>query len=177
MVTKLQKEERIKELKDILQKSKLIIISDYRGLNVKEITDLRRRLQNGGADITVAKNTLTKIAAKDLPLKDQIEPYLSGPTALVFSYEDPVGPAKILLDFIKETKKTEIKGGIFEGKNITPDNVKDIASLPSKEVLMSKLMGCIKSPVINLVNVLSGVSRKLVYTIEAIRKQKEENSK
>ena len=172
MTTRAQKATSIAELRESLLRSKLTIVSDYRGLSVKEITTLRRRLQKVDADFTVAKNTLVKVALKGEPLGEQLEKLLKGPTALAVSYGDPVAPAKILVDFIKEVKKTSLRGGVLEGKAVGTDQVKAIAELPSRDVLISMLLRTMNGPIQNMVGVLSAVPRSLVYTLEAIRIQK-----
>jgi len=170
--TKQQKQEKVQKTKDILAKAKMIIFCNYRGLTVNEITTVRRRLQLSDGDYTVVKNTLTKIAGKDMP-DINLDKYLTGPSAIAVAYNDPSTVAKIVLDFIKEVKKTSIKGILLENKDIPVDTLKDIANLPSKEVLIAKLLGTMKAPVTNLAFALNGVAVKLVGTLEAIRKQKE----
>lgn len=172
MTTRAQKETSVAELKDSLTRSKMTIVSDYRGLTVKEITDLRRQLQKVDADYTVAKNTLVKVALKGDELGNQLAPLLKGPTALAVSYGDPVAPAKILVDFMKKAKKTELRGGVLEGKAVGADQVKAIAELPSREQLVAKLLGTMQAPISGFVRVLAGVPNNLVYALEAIRKQK-----
>lgn len=172
MTTRAQKATSVAELRESLLRSKMTIVSDYRGLTVKEITTLRRRLQKVDADFTVAKNTLVKVALKGEPLGEQLEQLLKGPTALAVSYGDPVAPAKILVDFIKEVKKTSLRGGVLEGKAVGVDQVKAIAELPSREVLISMVLRTMNGPIQNMVGVLSAFPRSLVYTLEAIRKQK-----
>lgn len=172
MATKQQKQEKVQKIKDLLTKAKMIVFCDYLGLTVREITTLRRKLQSSDGDYTVIKNTLTKIAAKDMQ-EITLDKYLTGPSALAVAYKDPSNIAKTLLDFIREVKKTSIKGILLEKKDIAIDTLKDIANLPSKEVLIAKLFGTLNAPVTNLAFALNGVSSKLVWTLEAIRKQKE----
>lgn len=177
MVTLAQKQESVVALKGNLSKSKLAVISDYRGLTVKEMTDLRRRIQAAGGDYTVAKNTLIRRALSETEGAPQIDEMLKGPTALVVGFHDPVAPVKALMDFLKETKKEmDIRGGIVEGKPVTAQDLQQIATLPSREEMVAKLMGSMQSPAQGVVITLSGVARNLVYALEAIRKQKEENA-
>ncbi|PIQ27056.1 50S ribosomal protein L10 [bacterium (Candidatus Blackallbacteria) CG17_big_fil_post_rev_8_21_14_2_50_48_46] len=177
MVTLAQKQDRVVELKDQFSRTKLAMVSDFRGLTVKEMTTLRRRLQDAGGDYTVAKNTLVRRALKETEGMPAIDNYLEGPTALVFGFSDPVTPVKTLLDYFKETKKElEIRGGIVEGKVVSANDLKQIATLPSREEMVAKLMGSMQSPAQGVVITLSGVARNLVYALEAVRKQKEENS-
>lgn len=173
VLTKEKKAADVAELKTALDKAKVALVSDYRGLTVKEITQLRRQLQDVDADYTVAKNTLIKVALTDNPISEALSPFLSGPTALAIGYGDPVAPAKILSDFMRTSKKTSIRGGVVEGKSVDANQVKAIADLPSREVLIAKALGSMKAPITGIVMVLSGVPRSLVYTLDAIRQQKE----
>lgn len=177
MVTTAQKKARVIDLKGQLAQSKLAVVSDYRGLTVKEMTDLRRRIQAAGGDYTVAKNTLIRRALSETEGTPDIDQMLKGPTALVMGYQDPVGPVKALMDFLKETKKEmDIRGGFVEGKAVSAKDLQQIATLPSREEMVAKLMGSMQSPAQGVVITLSGVARNLVYALEAIRKQKEENA-
>lgn len=173
MVTKAKKTQTIEDLQTALLNSKMTVISDYQGTNVSELTQLRREVQNVGGDVKVAKNTLIKLAIKDQGFAKELDEFLSGPTAVVYTDKDPVAVAKVLTEYIKKVKKTSIKGGILEGKKISENDLKDISSLPSKEVLISKLLGSMNAPAQNIVYALSGVSRNLVYVLDAVRKQKE----
>lgn len=177
MVTLAQKKGRVVSLKDQMAQSKLAVVSDYRGLTVKEMTELRRRIQAAGGDYTVAKNTLVRRALAETEGAPQIDQMLKGPTAVIFGYEDPVGPIKALMDYLKETKKElDIRGGILDGRTVTSKDLQQIATLPSREEMVAKLMGSMQSPAQGVVITLSGVARKLVFALEAIRKQKEENA-
>lgn len=174
MVTLAQKKGRVVSLKDQMAKSKLAVVSDYRGLTVKEMTELRRRIQAAGGDYTVAKNTLIRRAMSETEGSANIDHMLKGPTALIVGYEDPVGPVKALMDYLKETKKElDIRGGVVEGRPVTAKDLQQIATLPSREEMVAKLMGSMQSPAQGVVVTLSGVARNLVYALEAIRKQKE----
>jgi len=172
MTTRAQKETSVAELRDNLLRSKATYVSDYRGLTVKEITTLRRRLNKVDADFTVAKNTLIKVALKGEALGEQLETTLKGPTGLAICYNDPAAPAKILVDFIKEVKKTELRGGVVEGKSVSAAQARAIAELPSREVLIAKMLGSMNAPITNFVGVLAALPRSLVLALEAIRKQK-----
>ena len=134
MVTLAQKQERVVQLSDQLSRSKVAIVSDYRGLSVKELTELRRKVQEVGGDVTVAKNTLIRRVINDTEGMPAIDEILQGPTALVVGYEDPVAPVKALMDFLKANKKEqEVRGGILDGKAVNIDEIKQIATLPSRE--------------------------------------------
>ncbi|NLY50241.1 MAG: 50S ribosomal protein L10 [Firmicutes bacterium] len=168
-----EKEAIVAELKDKFSRAKAVILTDYRGLTVAEITELRRKMREAGLEFKEAKNTLTRIAVQDFVGSD-LDSYLPGPTALAFAYEDPVAPAKILSEFAKTHKALEIKGGVLDNKVIGPEGVKALADLPPREVLVAQLLGVLQGPIRGLVTVLSGPQRNLVYVLDAIRKQKEE---
>lgn len=172
MSTKAFKNEKLEEIKKSIAEAKVAIVSDYRGLTVAEITDLRRQLQKEGADLTVVKNTLAIKAVENSEYKP-LAALLKGPSAIIFGYKDQAAPAKVLTQFIKKAKKTEIKGAVLEGNTLSPKDVQKLAELPSKEELYAKILGSINSPASGLVNTLNGVARALVRAVDEVRKQKE----
>ena len=143
-----------------LQAAQAGVIADYRGLTVAQDTELRTKLREAGVEYTIVKNTLTNFAAKEVGL-EELEPVLHGPTALATSSTDLVAPAKVLVEFAKANEQLEIKGGFVEGKVISVDEVKVYASIPSKEVLISKMMGSLQAPVGNLVRALDAIAKKM----------------
>ncbi len=167
------KQEIVADVTEKFQQAQSVVIADYRGLNVSQVTKLRAELRQNGVDFRVVKNTLTKIAAKNAGVDNGVDKYLEGPTALAFGLEDPVAVAKIISKFAKENKALEIKGGLVEGKVIDLDGVKALADLPSREELLSKVLGGMQTPLYGFANVLQGSLRNLVYVVDAIRKQKE----
>lgn len=172
MATKAFKQEKIQEIKEAALKAKVAIVSDYRGLTVAEITDLRRRLQQENGDLTVMKNTLAKIAFKGTDFEG-LDEHLKGPSAIAFGFGDQVSPAKVLTKFIKDKKKTEIRGGMLDGKVLSLEQVKDLSNLPSKEELIAKMLGSINSPASGIVYAMNGVMSSLVRAIDEVRKQKQ----
>jgi len=170
-ITKQQKEQMLEMLKEKMGSSQLIVLADYKGVNVDAMTKLRRKMRESGSELKVAKNTITKIAARELSLEG-VDPYLEGPIALAFGYEDPVAPAKIMNDFIKEQKKMEIKCGILEGKIVDAAQVKALANLPSREVLLAKVLGGMQAPMYGFAGALQGLLRNLVYVLDAVREKK-----
>lgn len=160
----------VAEIQEKLSRSQGVVLVDYRGLNVEEVTQLRKKLREAGVEYRVEKNTLVSLAARGAQVEG-IEEYLAGPTALAFGYNDPVAPAKILSEFAKDHKKMELKGGILEGKAIGKDQVKALADLPSREALLGQVAGMLQAPVRGLVTVLSGPLRNLAYAVEAVRKK------
>ena len=171
MSVRTEKEATVSQVLQKLTKSQAVILADYRGLNVQEVTELRKKLREAGVEYRVIKNTLTSRAAKEANIEG-LDQYLSGPTAMAFGYNDPVAPAKILANFAKDHKKLELKGGILEGKVINYNAVKSLADLPSREALLGQIAGMLQSPMRGLVTVLSGPLRNLAYATEAVRKQK-----
>ena len=166
------KEAQVNEIVEKLQKSQSVILYDYRGLTVEEVTALRNEFRKAGVEYRVIKNTLIGRAAEKIGCEG-LDQYLAGPTAVAFGYEDPVAPAKILNNYVKKIKKTEIKAGIVEGKVIDANGVTALADLPSKEVLIAKMLGSMNSPITGLVSVLSGTMRNLVYALNSIKEKKE----
>jgi len=160
----------VKDLEKRLADSTVSILANYRGITVAEATKLRRLMREGGCELKIAKNTLAIIAANRVGIKDA-EQYLEGPVAIAFG-KDPVAPAKILADFIRENKKMEIKAGILEGKVIDAVGVRNLAELPSREVLLAQILGGMQSPMYGFASVLQGTLRNFVYALEAIRKQR-----
>ncbi|MGD9579766.1 MAG: 50S ribosomal protein L10 [Vampirovibrionia bacterium] len=172
MGSKPAKVETINEIKENIRGSSVAIATDYRGLSVEEITTLRRGLQEKGAEYTVVKNTLAKIAIKETEYEGLSE-YLVGPTALVLATDDPVGPAKVVTQFLKKAKKGSVKGGLMDGKPLTEKEIVQLSEIPSKEELYAKLLGSINSPATGLTTCINGVARALVSCIDQIREQKE----
>jgi len=166
------KEQAIEEITRKLQDAVTAVITDYRGINVAQATKLRNQLREADVEYRVLKNTLTKIAASRIGLEG-IDPYLEGPTAIAFSKNDPVAPAKILTKFAKDNKVLEIKGGILEGKAVTQEQIKALADLPSREELLAQVLRGMQSPLVGMLNVLQGPLRNFVYVLQAIKEAKE----
>ncbi|MDD6570278.1 50S ribosomal protein L10 [Acidaminococcus timonensis] len=170
-----EKASKVAELKDLLTSSKGVVLVNYCGLTVAEDTELRAKMREAGVKYMVAKNTFIRIAAKEAGIEG-LDSVLEHNTALAFSAEDPVAPAKILNDFSKDHKALELKAGVLDGKVIAVDEVKALAELPSREELLAKLVGSMQAPISGLVNVLQGTIRNFVYTLEAVRQKKEQES-
>ncbi|MEM5767098.1 MAG: 50S ribosomal protein L10 [Bacillota bacterium] len=171
MAVTAEKQATVAEIREKLEKAKGAVLADYRGLNVADATKLRRALREAGVEFRVLKNTMTRIAAQEAGIQG-LDSYLEGPTAVAFGFTDLVAPAKVLCQFAKENKNLVIKAGIVEGKVVNGEGVKALADLPPKEVLIAKMLGSMQAPLAGLVNVLQGNIRNLVYTLEAVRKQK-----
>ena len=174
MAVTAEKQTTVAELTGKLGQIKGAVLINYRGLTVAQDTKLRRKFREAGVEYRVVKNTLTRIAAKEVGITG-MDSYLEGPTAMAFSSADPVAPAKIITEFIKEMKlqNIEIKAGLVEGKVIDANGVKALANLPPREVLIAQVLAGFQTPIVGIVNVLQGTIRNAVYVLEAIRKQKE----
>lgn len=171
-VVRPEKVRQVDVLRDRLRGTAAAIFTDYRGLNVREISQLRAKLREAGVEYKVVKNTLLQRAAQDLGVEG-LPPYLQGPTAVAFSRTDPVAPAKILLDYIKLMKKLDIKAGLIEGRLMTAAQVRRLAELPAKPQLLASVLGAMQAPLAGLLGVLTGLQRNVVYALDQIRKQKE----
>ncbi|NLZ32027.1 MAG: 50S ribosomal protein L10 [Firmicutes bacterium] len=172
LISKKAKEELVEEIARELQQAELIILADYRGLNVASVTQLRRRLKAEQCRYRVVKNTLTRLACRKIGL-DKLEPYLEGPTAIAYTAADPVGAAKVMLEFTRENEAFSIKGGLLSGQLLSAEQVKALGEIPPREVLLARLCGSFQAPLAGLVNVLQGNIRKLVYALDAVRRLKE----
>ena len=166
------KATQVEMIKENLEKAQSVVFVDYRGLTVEEDTALRKKLREAGVEYKVLKNTLIKRAADELSITG-LDEHLNGPTAVAFGMTDPAAPAKIIGEYIKQTKKMEVKCGLVDKKYIDARGVEALAEIPSKEVLVAKLLGSMNAPITGLVSVLSGTLRKLVYAINAVKEQKE----
>lgn len=162
----------VDELAEKLQKAQSVILYDYIGLNVAQVTELRNKFRAAGVEYRVVKNTTILRAANKLGIEG-LEPHLHGTTALAFGYDDPVAPAKVLTEFIKSVKKTDIKVGLLEGKVLDKAGVNALANLPSREELIAKMLGSMNAPITGAVMVMSGVMRAFVVALNAVKEQKE----
>jgi len=143
-----EKQQLVQAIADRISRSKSLIITDYRGLNVAEATELRKQLRDAGIEFQVLKNTLSRRAAEQVELAGLNE-YLVGPTAIAFSYDDVVAPAKILNDYARKHKALELKGGVVEGRVVSSKDVESLANLPSREGLLSMLLSVMQAPMRN----------------------------
>ncbi len=166
-----QKKQQVADLVEKLQTAVAGVLVDYRGLTVEEDTQLRRQLREAGVEYAVVKNTLTRFASNEVGYTD-FDPILHGPTALALSFSDVVAPAKVLVEYAKKNDKLEIKAGFVEGKVVSTDEIKALAELPSKEVLVAKLLGSMSSPLQGFVNVLNGNVSGLARVLNAYAEKK-----
>lgn len=166
-----QKTAEIETLKANFAKAQLVMLADYKGLKVNEFNELRRRLREKDSQMKVVKNRLAKLAIKGSML-ESLSSHFVGTTVVTFSSQDPSGPAKVLVDFMKDREAMKIKAATMSGKMITPEQVKALASLPGKEELMAKLLGSMLTPARKWVNVLSQIPRQWVNVLVAVKDKK-----
>ena len=171
--TKAQKQEMVTALAAQLERSPTVYVTDFTGLDVARITDLRRRLRAAGVEYVVVKNTLARRALTDAQ-RAGLEPHLAGPTALVLggAAADATGAAKVLADFAKEFEKPAVKVGLVDGKAVTPEQVKRLAALPTKRELLAQLGGALQAPMAGFAGALNGVLLNMVGALEALRTQR-----
>ena len=169
---KKEKTVLVDKLKKRLGTAKSIFLADFTGINVKDVNALRRAFQKASIEYMVAKNTMIKRAVADTPLKP-LEPYLNGPTALVIVDNEGVEAAKIITKFAEDHQSFAVKIGVMSEKFIQPGQVKNIARLPTKEVLVARLLGTLNAPIANLVFVLNGTLSQVVRVLDQVSKTKQ----
>ncbi|MFR1709173.1 MAG: 50S ribosomal protein L10 [Clostridium sp.] len=153
------KEAKVAEIKEKLEKAQGVVLSEYQGLNVEEDTQLRKALREAGVEYRVYKNTLVTLAAKELGIEG-LDQYLQGPVSIALGYDDPTAPARVLNDFAKNHKKLQLKAGVIQGELFGEAQIKEIASIPSRDVLIAKLLGSFKAPLSNLAYLLNAIAEK-----------------
>ncbi len=172
-MNKENKQQVVVELHDKLERAKAVFLADFRGMNVEKATELRNELRKAAVEYKVVKNTLLDLASRDTD-KESLQPHFAGPTAIALSYDDPVAAAKVLSRFAKEQQATfKLKAGVLTGKPITVADIQALADLPSREVLLAKLLGTLQAPTANFVGVLAAVPGSFVRALNAIKNQKE----
>ncbi|HET6516085.1 MAG TPA: 50S ribosomal protein L10 [Thermodesulfovibrionales bacterium] len=171
-LNKEEKGQAIAELKDRFSEAKAVIFTDYKGMTVAELYDLRRLLREGGVEYRVVKNTLARIAAQDTPVSAGRDAF-KGPVAVAIGYDDPVTAAKKVLEFSKKNEKLKLRGGVIEGKFFGVDEVKDVATLPSREVLLSMMAGAFQAPLSKLAAALSATVSSFAYAVHSLKTKRE----
>lgn len=154
-----EKSQLVADVTSKLKESSCTIVADYRGLTVKQVTELRRQLREAGVEFQVLKNTLVRRATAEAELTE-LDSALTGPTAIAFSKDDVVAPAKILSDFAKKNDKLSVKAGVVEGKVVDVNQIKALADLPSREGLLSMLLSVLQAPMRNFALAVKAVSEK-----------------
>jgi large subunit ribosomal protein L10 len=172
-LSKDSKKEILLDLIAKLKESKGVILTDYQGMNVSQISSLRNVLKEENVEFKVVKNTLLEKASEELNVEDLTKD-LIGCTAMAFCSDDGVTPARLLKEYFRKNKiDLKVKSGLIEGRVFSPEKIMEIASLPTKEALIAQIVNGVKSPLYSLVFILQGPLRGLIYTLEAVKKQKE----
>ncbi|MEE8564031.1 MAG: 50S ribosomal protein L10 [Atribacterota bacterium] len=175
-LSKDSKKEILQELITKLKESKGVVLTDYQGMNVFQISRLRNELKEKRIEFKVVKNTLMEKASEELNVEDLTKD-LIGCTAMAFCSDDGIAPARFLKEYFKKNKiDLKIKSGLIDGRVFSPERIMEIASLPSKDVLVAQMINGVKSPLYSLVFILQGPLRGLIYTLEAVKKEKEKAS-
>ena len=168
-----EKIKKVEELNGVFLKAKSAVLANYQGIEAPEMTQLRSHMRGRAIDFRVIKNTLAKQAAKNTPF-ELLDEEFKGPVSLVVSFEDVVAPAKALAEFEKSgaPKSPKVICGVIEGKKVSPVEIKALADLPSREVLVSQMLAVFNGPTTSFAGVFSSLLRKLVGTLDAVREKK-----
>lgn len=169
------KVEFVQTFNEKVGRARLAIVANYQGIDVNTLTEFRKRLSNEDAEFAVVKNRLVKRAIDGTSF-EAINDFLTGPNAVLLSYEAVVEATKALTEFAKDNEQLEIKGGVLDGKAVTPDQIKALADLPSKEVLQAMLLGVLNAPARNLVSLLANCNRQLLNVLVAYKDKLEEGA-
>lgn len=161
-----EKHQIVSEFSKKLEGFQAAVLTNFRGLNVEQINTLRRRLKEEKISYHVVKNTLMKLASRGTPL-EKLADYFEGPTAIAISHGDPVPLAKILSEFVKNQPNLEIKAGLIQGRVATPEEIKALATLPPREIILGQLLGAIQTSGQHLAGVLLGVLQQLLGVLQA----------
>lgn len=167
-----EKKDAVQSMKERFQKASITLLADYKGLKVNELNELRQKLFDVSAKLQVVKNTLAKLAIEETELKP-LKEHFQGTIAVITSEGDPVSPTKALIAFAKDRETPAIKAGFMSGELMDAAKVEALSKLPSREEMLSKLLGSMQAPAQNMVNVMVAVPRQLVTVLAAIRDQKQ----
>ena len=164
-----QKAEQVDLLTEKLKKAKVAVLTDYRGLTVSQIQDLRGKLRTGDVEYRVVKNTLARRAAEAAGFP-QLQDEIKGPVAIAFGYDDLGIPSRLINEWVRATRlKLEVVGGLVEGRVFSPNEIKQLADLPSRETLIAQLMGTLQSPVVQLLGIMQTPLQQLMGTLNAYK--------
>ena len=169
-----EKAAQVDEITARLRRSSTAVLADYRGMTVGQMQDLRNRLRGDGVEMLVVKNTLARRAAEAAGY-GALKAELSGPIAMIFAHDDVSAPARILSGYIRANRRMVIRSGLLEGQVIKAETVAELADLPSRDILLGRLLGTMQMPLANLASVLQAPLTKLARTLDALREQKESN--
>ncbi|MDZ7339289.1 MAG: 50S ribosomal protein L10 [candidate division KSB1 bacterium] len=167
-----EKERVVAEVSEGLTRARGIYVTDFSGLNVEEVTELRKTLRDANVQYRVVKNTLARRSVRQAGY-EALLPHLTGPTAFALSFDDPGVPARVLRDFAQKKNKLAIKAIVYEGELIDASRVDEICNLPPRNVMVARLLGTMNAPLTGLVYTLNGVLAQFVRVLDAIRAQKE----
>ena len=172
MLNRTEKIALVKELNEKFKKAKAVILTDFKGLTVEEINQLRQKCREAEVEYRVIKNTLIRLAVLDTPL-EKLKEKIIGPNAVAISYSDPIVLAKLLMEFKKKFNLFDLKEGFLEGKLIAPKDIEALSKLPNREVLLAQFLGTLGAVPRQFVSVLYGMIAKLLYVLEGIKEKKE----
>jgi len=171
LLTRMRKQEIVKNLKEKFLNSEGVFVTSFRGFTVAESNEIRKLIREKGGEFRVVKNTLIRLASQETPAQP-INDYVEGPTALVIAYKDPVEIAKVLNKFIKEHPSLQLKGFVIQGKGFEASAIEELVKLPPKEVLLAQFLGTLQAPIANFIGVLSAIIRNFLYVLKAIEEKK-----
>jgi len=174
-LNKQNKQQVVAEMHEKLAKAKAVFLADFRGMTVEKATTLRNDLRGAEVEYKVVKNTLLELASVETEAA-MLAPHFKGPTAVALTYSDPVAAAKVLAKYAKDQQAAFVlKGGVLSGKIITAAEIQALSELPSREVLIAKMLGSMNAPATNFVGVLAAIPGSFVRALDAIRQQKQGN--
>jgi large subunit ribosomal protein L10 len=168
----IEKKKIVENLQERFSKSAIVIVTDYKGLDVATINELRGKLREENIEFQVAKNTLLTRASAETDV-DLIKEHFRGPSAVALSYDDPIASAKIIMDFAKDHEALEVKVGVMNGKTLDAGQIKALSTLPSREELLAKFLSVLNGVPTSLVRTLSEIPKKMIYVLLAVKDQKE----
>ncbi|KAB1442318.1 50S ribosomal protein L10 [Pseudodesulfovibrio senegalensis] len=168
-----EKAQIIEQFHEKAARANIAVVTDFKGMTVEEMTDLRAKCYEAGVDFQVVKNTLARLALKDTD-HGELSEHLKDNCAFALGYEDPVALAKVLTDFAKTSKKFELKFGCLEGKYLDADGIKELSKMPTKPELLSSVLGTMQAVPRNFVSLFANIERKFLYALVAIKDQKEQ---
>jgi len=174
-VTRSKKEDILSKLKEDFEKATAVYFANYCGLSVKELSELRGKVRETNAKISVAKKTLIKMAAETAGYKEIPEESMEGPVAAVFAFEDQASPAKAVYTFLKDFEELALVGALMDGNVLSKAEAQELAQLPSRDELLAKLVGSMNAPISGFHGVLHGVMREFVGVVSALKDKKEED--
>jgi len=169
-----QKREEVAGIKDRLERMVSAVLTDFRGLNVESMTQLRDEFRKVGVEYRVVKNTLLEMAAKEMPYHEGLTTHLAGPTGVAWSYDDPAAPAKVVVGFAKDHEQLKIKCAVLEGELLEGEKVIDLSRMASREELLGKLLATFMAPAQGFVRLLAAGPTNFVCLLDARRRQLEE---